>query len=162
MAAVVRKPAAPLVRPCARCGEPFSVAPFNRFRLCPACRAASDLESSAATREARRRRKAEAARKAPARSGNGSLSRPGRRWRSRIPPEEALAALQRACGPDVRAVTAAEYAAALGVGRSAALGILEGLRALGLASARGRDPEEKPMGRLGAPRWVPRPKGAGA
>lgn len=163
MAVPTRKPAPPLTRPCARCGEPFAVAPFRKCRLCPACRAASNLESSAASREARKRRKGAAGR-AAARSGDGSGSgpRPGRRWGSRIPPEEALAALERACGPEMRAVTSAEYAAALGVGRNAALGVLEGLRALGLAAARGRDPGKRRMGRLGAPRWLPRPRGAGA
>jgi hypothetical protein len=56
----------------------------------------------------------------------------------------------------MQAVTVREYAAALSTGEWAARATLEGLRALGLATARGRDPEEKPMGRLGVPRWLPR------
>jgi predicted nucleic acid-binding Zn-ribbon protein len=53
------KTAAVLVKTCARCGGSFPVAPRRKHtRMCPACSCASYLESTQASAEARRWRKA--------------------------------------------------------------------------------------------------------
>jgi len=54
---VKRRPAAPLVKTCVRCGGRFEVAPWRRqAAMCPACSCASYLESQKACHERRKAR----------------------------------------------------------------------------------------------------------